>query len=95
MDKGAPAATQVADRFDLVQNLAETLEKVLSSYGNELKAIEQQQRQTSVPTGTVVVTPRPIGTLTEKSSVLQRSCSRSIKTTSEGKSVVLIVIAAH
>ena len=62
MDKGAPAAIQVADRFQLVQNLAETLEKVLSSYGTELKAIEQQQRQTSVPTGTVVVTPKPTTT---------------------------------
>ena len=39
MDKGAPAATQVADRFHLVQNLEETLEKVLSSYGNELKTM--------------------------------------------------------
>ena len=59
MDKGAPAATQVADRFHLVQNLEETLEKVLSSYGNELKTVEQLQRQTSVPTGTAIVTPKP------------------------------------
>jgi transposase len=62
MDKGAPAAIQVADRFHLVQNLEETLEKVLSSYGNELKAVEQQQRQTSVSDKTVVVTPKPTTT---------------------------------
>ena len=42
MDKGAPAATQVADRFDLVQNLEETLAKILSSYGMELQAVEQR-----------------------------------------------------
>ncbi|AFY92732.1 ISL3 family transposase [Chamaesiphon minutus] len=63
MDKGAPAAIQVADRFHLVQNLEETLEKVFSSYSNELKAIEQQQRQTFVPNETVVVvTARPTTT---------------------------------
>jgi transposase len=62
MDKGAPAAIQVADRFHLVQNLEETLEKVLSSYGNELKAVEQQQRQTSVSDEIVVVTPKPTTT---------------------------------
>jgi transposase len=40
------------------------LEKVFSSYGNELKAVEQQQRQTSVEvaTETVVVTPKPTTT---------------------------------
>jgi transposase len=67
MDKGAPAAIQVADRFHLVQNLEETLEKVFSSYGNELKAVEQQQRQTSVEvaTATVVVTPKPTTTTPE------------------------------
>jgi transposase len=47
MDKGAPAAIQVADRFHLVQNLEETLAQVFSRYGNELKAVEQQQRQNS------------------------------------------------
>jgi transposase len=60
MDKGAPAATQVADRFHLVQNLEQTLEKVFSSYGAELKAVEQQQRQTLVEVGTetAIVTPK-------------------------------------
>jgi transposase len=59
MDKGAPAAIQVADRFHLVQNLGETLEKVFSSYGAQLKAVEQQQRQASVVDEAVVVTPKP------------------------------------
>lgn len=62
MDKGAPAAIQVADRFHLVKNLEETLEKVLSNYGNELKAVEQQQRQISVTTETVVVISKPTTT---------------------------------
>jgi transposase len=66
MEKGAPTATQVADRFHLVQNLEETLEKVFSSYGNELKAVEQLQRQTlgevKTETETVVVTPKPTST---------------------------------
>jgi transposase len=62
MDKGAPAAIQVADRFHLVQNLEETLEKVLSNYGNELKAFEQQQCQISVTTETVVVISKPTTT---------------------------------
>jgi transposase len=66
MDKGAPTATQVADRFHLVQNLEETLEKVFSSYGNELKAVEQLQRQTlgelRTETETAIVTPKPTTT---------------------------------
>jgi transposase len=36
---GAPQATQVADRFHLVQNLAEALDQVFSAYGKGLKAV--------------------------------------------------------
>jgi transposase len=59
MDKGAPEAIQVADRFHLVKNLEETLEKVLCSYDSELKAIEQKHRQASVSAEIVVVIAKP------------------------------------
>lgn len=64
MIQGAPEAIQVADRFHLVQNLGETVEKVLSSYGTEFKAIEEKQRQASVSDSpeTVVVTAKPTAT---------------------------------
>ena len=65
MAQGAPKALQVADRFHLVQNLGETLEKVFSSYGTELKAVEQQQRQAGAATGTVVMTAKPTATSKE------------------------------
>ena len=63
MAQGAPEALQVADRFHLVQNLGETLEKVLSSYGAQLKAIEQKQRQASASPEAVVVSAKPTATV--------------------------------
>jgi transposase len=42
--QAVPDAMQVADRFHLVQNLREALERVFSRYSSELKAIEHQQR---------------------------------------------------
>ena len=38
---GAPAAVQVADRFHLLQNLAETLEVVFTAHAKDLHAAEQ------------------------------------------------------
>lgn len=38
--QGTPEAIQVADRFHLLQNLAEALEQVFRAHGKELKAIE-------------------------------------------------------
>jgi transposase len=62
MTQGAPEALQVADRFHLVKNLGETLEKVLGNYGAELKEIEQKQRQALVSTEMVIVTAKSTAT---------------------------------
>jgi transposase len=40
---GAPHATQVADRFHLLQNLAEALDQVCSAHGPALKAVSDVQ----------------------------------------------------
>ena len=40
---GAPQATQVADRFHLLQNLAEALDQVFSAHGPALKAVSDGQ----------------------------------------------------
>ena len=64
MDKAAPTAMQVADRFHLVKNLSEVLERVLGSYRSELKKVEQSQQQITLaaaPEKVVVARPNPTG----------------------------------
>lgn len=59
---GAPQATQVADRFHLLQNLAETLYQVFGTHHQALKAVDEAFSLASVTQtdGTVVVrVPRP------------------------------------
>ena len=62
MTEGAPNAVQVADRFHLVQNLSEMLEKAFASYRSELKAAEQLLHQATVteaPEETVLAIAKP------------------------------------
>ena len=65
MTEGAPDAIQVADRFHLVKNLSEMLEKAFASYRSELKAAEQAQHQATVteaPKATVLAIAKPTAT---------------------------------
>nr|WP_238553673.1 ISL3 family transposase [Fortiea contorta] len=60
--QGAPEAIQVADRFHLLQNLAETLNQVFATHHQALKAVDEAYSLSSVTQtdGTVVVrVPRP------------------------------------
>jgi transposase len=64
--QGAPAATQVADRFHLLQNLAESLDQVFTTHGQVLDAVNETMRQQPVPLsdGTVAVPVPPPSTPT-------------------------------
>ena len=55
---GAPGAIQVADRFHLLQNLAETLEVVFTAHAKDLRAVEQSRREAVADErGTVSILP--------------------------------------
>jgi transposase len=58
---GAPAAVQVADRFHLLRNLAETLEVVFSTHHKHLDAVGQPSRVSTVaePDGAPGVSSTP------------------------------------
>ena len=74
IDKAAPEAIQVADRFHLVQNLSEYLEQALSHYQPELKAAEQAQHirlAAASPEETVIAIPQPTATASVKQSSLE------------------------
>ncbi|RUS94469.1 hypothetical protein DSM107003_35980 [Trichormus variabilis SAG 1403-4b] len=55
--QGAPEAIHVADRFHLLQNLAETLNQVFATHHQALKAVDEAHNLSSITQtdGTVVV----------------------------------------
>jgi transposase len=77
--RGAPAATQVADRFHLIQNLAEALDQIFTTHHHALDAVNAAARQQPVPlpdgTLAVPVPPPPTPARTEQQAA-QRSAQR-------------------
>ena len=74
---GAPQATQVADRFHLVQNLAEALTQIFNLHGQALQAVNAAQLQTprTQPDGTVIVPVPPASP--SRTAQVQAAHSRS------------------
>jgi transposase len=80
--QGAPNATQVADRFHLLQNLAEALEPVFTTHDRALQAVNAAMRQQPVllPDGTVAVAVPPPPTLpAEEARAAQRAARRQAR----------------
>src|SRR5215831_10978010 len=80
--QGAAAATQVADRFHLLQNLRETLEPVFTTHDRALQAVNAAMRQQPVPLpdGTVAVAvPPPPTPPAEEARATQRAARRQAR----------------
>jgi transposase len=54
---GAPGAVQVADRFHLLQNLAEMLELVFTAHARALREVEQARREAAIAERGIVPIP--------------------------------------
>ena len=77
--QGAPDAIQVADRFHLLQNLAEALDPVFNAHGHLLEAVNEALRQAPAaqPDGTVAVpVPPPSAPRTAQELAHQRQAQR-------------------
>jgi len=79
---GASEATQVADRFHLLQNLRETLDEVFTTHHDALNAVNAavHQQPVSLPDGTlaVPVPPPPIPARAEQQAA-QRAAQRQAR----------------
>jgi transposase len=76
---GAPQAIQVADRFHLVQNLAEALDQVFSAHGKALKAVSDALSRTPIRQAdgrTAVPVPPSAPSLQEQTRAAQRRARR-------------------
>ena len=80
--QGAPGATQVADRFHLLQNLAEVLTQVFTTHGRVLDAVNATERQQPVAlsdgTSAVPVPPPPTPPA-EQARAAQRAARRQAR----------------
>jgi transposase len=80
--QGAPGATQVADRFHLLQNLAEVLTQVFTTHGRVLDAVNATARQQPVAlsdgTSAVPVPPPPTPPA-EQARAAQRAARRQAR----------------
>jgi transposase len=77
--QGAPEATQVADRFHLLQNVAEALEQVCSAHGPVLAAVDEAMHQAPIhqADGSVAVpVPLPPPAPTAQELATQRRARR-------------------
>jgi transposase len=80
--QGAPTATQVADRFHLLQNLAEALTQVFTTHGTALDAVNAaaNQRPVPLPDGSVAVpVPPPPTPPAEQARAAQRAARRQAR----------------
>src|SRR3989442_11106297 len=80
--QGAPQATQVADRFHLLQNLAEALTQVFTTHGRALDAVNAaaNQRPVPLPDGTSAVpVPPPPTPPAEQARAAQRAARRQAR----------------
>src|SRR5262244_1011522 len=80
--QGAPNATQVADRFHLLQNLAEALEPVFTTHDRALQAVNATmcQQPVPLPDGTVAVAvPPPPTPPAEEARAAQRAARRQAR----------------
>jgi transposase len=84
--QGAPSAMQVADRFHLLQNLAEALDQVFNIHGHIREAVNEALHQAPVarPDGTVAVPvpppppPRPARELAHQRQAQRRALHQQI-----------------
>jgi len=80
--QGAPAATQVADRFHVLQNLADALTQVFTTHGRVLDAVNATAHQQPVllPDGTSAVpVPPPPTPPAEEARAAQRAARRQAR----------------
>jgi transposase len=80
--QGAPNATQVADRFHLLQNLAEALEQVFTTHHGTLAAVNVALRQQPIPLpdGTMAVpVPPPATPPRAEQQAAQRAAHRQAR----------------